>query len=368
MTKAKLLQHLAEITRNIKLDFFNFKVSYSNFANLDFPLGQIEHIKKKSDDIQKKIFILQIMDLIYKVHYEGSILKDIVEESETNENILKKIASRDVDWEFYEQLESNNYSKGWFHSGMEVTAVESDGTLAVKYDGVTTYIHKELHLKVEEKSASVGDIVSVLMPHSNLEGDFYIAMGEGKIDFNTWKDPDNQVIYVYFNFEPEAAIIAIKQLTQSLNNLNVCFVFKVLHNPLNYYHYNSGILRIHKSNYLLIKPIFESIYIENNSLFRSKVPIFTKQLAKGIGLSESPHPKLLLNYGETVGTTCCYILANALMEAHLNKDDSPEARMKYIIKHFENVGIDLDRPYINPGSEDIYTPLDIINLSGSLTV
>ncbi|NEP52915.1 MAG: hypothetical protein F6K65_30585, partial [Moorea sp. SIO3C2] len=151
MKKVKILQDLAEITRNIRLDFYNFKVSYSEFNYLDITLSKIEYIKNKSKDIQTKIFILKIIELIYKIHYEGSIVKDVVEESETNENLLKKIASRDVDWEFYKQLEHNNHSQGWFHPNIEVMAVESDGTLAVKYDGITTYIHKELHLKLEER-------------------------------------------------------------------------------------------------------------------------------------------------------------------------------------------------------------------------
>lgn len=360
MTKTKLLDNLAEITRNIRLDFSNFMVSYSDLGNIvDIPLNKIEYIKNKSQDIQTKIFIVEITKSILNFYYEGSILKDNFEEFETNDNLLKKVASRYIDWEFYEQLENNNHSQGWFHSDMEVTGVESDGNLAVKYDGLTTYIHKELHLKAETKLASVGDFISVLMPHSNLEGELYRAIGEEEIDFYTWKNPDNQVIYIYLNFEPEGAIIAMNNLTQSLNHLNVPFVFKVLHNPLNYYRYNSGILQLHKSSYKLVKPILQTIYLENRSLFKPQIPIFSKELAHGIGLSESPHPKLLLSYGETLGTTCCYILANALMEAHLNRDELPEARMKYIIKHFENVGIDLDKPYINPVSEDIYTPLNI---------
>lgn len=359
MTQLKILNNLAEITKNIKLNLSNFQVNYLDFANLDIPLSKIEHIRKKSQDIQTKIFTLQIMDLIDKVHYEGSMQKQSFKESETNENLLKKIASQSVDWQFYEELENNNYSKGWFHTDMKVMAVESDGTMAVYYDGIKSYINKKRHLKAEERSASVGDLVSVLMPSSGLEGEFYTVMGEAEIDFYTWKNPDNQVIDIYFSFEPEAAIIALKHFTQTLNPLNIPFVFKVLHNPLNYYRYDSGSLRIHKNNYKLAYPIIQTLFLENQSLFKTEIPIFTKKLAKGIGLSEYPHPNLGLNYGETVSINCCYVVAEALIEAHLNNDESPEARIKYIVKHFENMGIDLDCPYLNPVSEDIYTPLDI---------
>ena len=67
MKKTKLLDNLAEITRNIRLDFSNFMVSYSDQGNIiDIPLNKIEYIKKKSQDIQTKIFIVEITKSIFR--------------------------------------------------------------------------------------------------------------------------------------------------------------------------------------------------------------------------------------------------------------------------------------------------------------
>jgi hypothetical protein len=79
-------------------------------------------------------------------------------------------------------------------------------------------------------------------------------------------------------------------------------------------------------------------------------------LAPGLGLAEKPEQEFL--FPEGFGLNRCQIVANALLEAHKNGDQSKEARMKYILKHFEHFKIDLERPYLNPNSEDIYTPLD----------
>lgn len=50
----------------------------------------------------------------------------------------------------------------------------------------------------------------------------------------------------------------------------------------------------------------------------------------------------------------CQIVANALLEAWQQGEESPEARMISILQHFSLLGIELQRPYLNANSEDIY--------------
>jgi hypothetical protein len=131
---------------------------------------------------------------------------------------------------------------------------------------------------------------------------------------------------------------------------------EVLYNPSNYGRYDSGILRFDKDSYELVRQVLQTVYAENKLHFQTKVPLFTKILAPGLALAEEPEHKFTPQ--ETFGMNRCQIVANALLEAHKNGDESPEARMKSILKHFNLLGIDLERPYLNPNSEDIYTPLD----------
>jgi hypothetical protein len=148
----------------------------------------------------------------------------------------------------------------------------------------------------------------------------------------------------------------MRYLTTGLNAINVPFTFNVLHNPLNYERYDSGFLRINKDSYELIWPVLQAAHTENKSQFKNQVPMFTKLIAPGLGLAERPEYEF--RFMDDFGMNRCQIVANALLEAHKNGDESKEARMKYILQHFENLGIDLERPYLNPNSEDIYTPLD----------
>jgi coenzyme F420-reducing hydrogenase delta subunit len=54
----------------------------------------------------------------------------------------------------------------------------------------------------------------------------------------------------------------------------------------------------------------------------------------------------------------CQIVANALLEAWQQGNNSMHERMRAIELHFTRLGIDLQRPYLNPYSEDIYYPLN----------
>jgi hypothetical protein len=54
----------------------------------------------------------------------------------------------------------------------------------------------------------------------------------------------------------------------------------------------------------------------------------------------------------------CQIVANGLLKAWLEGDNSPEARMNAIRGQFSDLGIDLEHPYLNANSEDIYALLD----------
>jgi len=55
----------------------------------------------------------------------------------------------------------------------------------------------------------------------------------------------------------------------------------------------------------------------------------------------------------------CQIVANGLLSARQNGDESPDNRMASIREHFSLLGIDWQRSYLNANSEDIYTPLDL---------
>jgi hypothetical protein len=163
-------------------------------------------------------------------------------------------------------------------------------------------------------------------------------------------------VRIYFNLTPEGAVAVMGSLTRWLNEKAIPFSFKVLYNPGDYERHDSGVLYFDKSDYEVVRKVLQAVYGENESHFQPEVPLFTMQLALGLGLAEEPDSKFVAQ--ESFGMNRCQIVANGLLEAWHNGDDSPEGRMNAILQQFSLLSIELQCPYLNANSEDIYTPRD----------
>ncbi len=165
------------------------------------------------------------------------------------------------------------------------------------------------------------------------------------------------IVRVYFNLTPEGAVAVMDSLTSQLNALGISFSFKVLYNPSDYQRYDSGVLYFGKSNYQFVHPVLERVYAEHQSHFEEQVPLFTKLLAPGLALAEEPNRKF--GDQESFGTNRCQVIANGLLDAWQQGNDTPAARMASILQHFSLHDIELQRPYLNGNSDDIYTSLNL---------
>ncbi len=315
-------------------------------------------IKQALENIVSNI----VLKFIYGIYFEGA---GVIEENfavNNNEQILQQIASQEIDWDFYEQIDKNNKGQGWYHPLFHLVSQEADGSLIAEFDSGILQIQRERHLPVALQSAIVNDAISIFLPNSCIHKSRYRANGDRLGGLPPAKN-FKYTLLIYFNFSSEAAVYAMNCITTKLNANQLPFVFEVLHNPLNYRFYNSGILKVFSEQYnpdqykKFILPVLQTIYEENKSQFRKEIPIFTKKIAPGIGLAERPNSQIKFrNVLDSEGNYCEFV-ADALIEAHQNNDDSPQSRMKYIIRNFEKYGVDIERPYLNPNAEDIYTPL-----------
>jgi hypothetical protein len=61
--------------------------------------------------------------------------------------------------------------------------------------------------------------------------------------------------------------------------------------PKDYGRHDSGVLYFDKSDYEVVREVLQVLYGENQSYFQPEVPLFTMQLAPGLGLAEEPDQK-----------------------------------------------------------------------------
>ncbi|MEH2081619.1 MAG: T3SS effector HopA1 family protein [Nostoc sp.] len=345
----QVLEKLQDIATHLQIKYSDLFVCHSDYQLPKTSADVIAQLQKLPQKMQFEYLNSLLRNSILSIYYNGSLLLEKTQAIKADYGIELDNTASEVDWEFCEKLQNNNQGKGWWNQNFRVLREEADGSLAVQKKDVIVHIQRSCHLRVEEQLAAVGDWVSVYTPSGQVIDQFYMAYGNFVSTF------DDSTVFIYFNFSPEGAVAVMKELTIRLNKIEIPFIFHVLHNPSHYGRYDSAFLRINKERYTVVRQVIQSIYTQNQSHFQNQVPIFTKVLAPGLGLAEKPEQEFL--FPEGFGLNRCQIVANALLEAHKNGDESKEARMKYILKHFENLGINLERPYLNPNSEDIYTPL-----------
>jgi hypothetical protein len=350
----RLLTTLQDITNKVEIDS-NFCIRHPDYKPLQLPPEIVARFELLPLQIQNSLLNSQLCNYLYSLYYNGAITKFLALNSDSeNSTPLKNLENNTylgVDLAFYERLHSYNHGQGYFDSGWQVLREEEDGTFAVKKGDLTLNIGAH-HLPTN-KYATVGNLIAIRMPRNLVQNGFYMAVG----NLGQAKHTDNnQLVRVYFNVTPEGAVAVMDKLTRQLNAMSIPFSFKALYNPSDYARYDTAVLYFEKNDYKFVWQVLQSVYQQCRLHFRDHVPLFTKMLAPGLAIAEEPNRKF--SSLESFGLNRCQLVANAMLEARQQGDESAYNRMILIIKHFAQQGIELQRPYLNYGSSDIYLELD----------
>ena len=339
-----------------KLEIVSYHcIKHPNYKSVELTEQAISRFQKLPLDLQNKYLALQLRSFLYGVYYNGSLKEDLNlgSDGESNNIALNQDLENNsflgVDIGFYDRLHESNRGEGYFSNDWLVVKEETDGALAVHKGGLTVHIEREQHLRPEDKAVTIGNLVSIKLPKNVVQNGFYMAVG------NEAAHGDQEIVRIYFNLSPDGAVAVMDGLTTQLNALPISFTFKALYNPTDYGRCDSGVLYFDKHNYEVVRPVLERVYAENQSHFGDSVPLFTKLLAPGLALAEEPNSKFTER--ESFGMNRCQIIANALLDVWQQDNDTPAGRLESILKHFSMLEIELQRPYLNAQSEDIFTPL-----------
>ncbi len=353
--KNSLSNTFLDIASKIKIES-NFCIIHQDYQPFSLPPLMAETIHTSSTLLQDKYLTLLLRNFLYGIYYNNS-LQIVLAANTINPNLLlhqdlENNCVFEIDWQFYNQLHENNHGTGCLDYGWRVLRKEPDGSLAVTKGGLTLHV-EENHLEASA-SCRVNELIAIRLPKNRLNNGFYLAVS------NVSKQQDNlhnnwgetEVISIFFNINPQGAIALMNSLTLKLNAAELPFNFQIPHHPLGCDRYDSGILNFQRQDYPKIQEVLKEIYTEYQGYFQSKIPLFTKYLAPGLSLAEQPVEKPLNK--QSFGVNRCQIMANALFEAWEKGIDSSEERVDMIRQHFAWKSVDLELPYLNPNSEDIY--------------
>jgi HopA1 effector protein family len=334
-------QVLTEIAAKITIER-DFTITHSDYPPLVTIPETLSKLQQLSVDLQQKYLVAQVQSYLYDIYVSHSLIG--IRELETIAQQSRPIKNNLVDGiniDFYPRLQQSNTSSGYFDPDWEIVAKTDWGELIVVKDGLHLYIEPQQHLAPECYQVAPGASVSIYLPHNLVGQDTYVSIGNAGIPGGS------ELIQIYFNFTPDAAIDINYKLTSALNKQSIPFQFAILHDPALFYRYDGATLELAQSDYQSVQPVLAEIYQAHQAAFSPHIPLFSKQLAPGLGLVEVPE-------STTFGQHRCQILATGLVMAINRGDSNTTERLDTICQFLANTGIDLAQPYLNPAAIDRY--------------
>jgi hypothetical protein len=351
----QILDSLFDIANNIRIEP-NFCIYHPHYQPFALPANIANRFQQNPPSLKHKYLSILLRNFLYGIYYNGSLQTVLAANNHRSSHLnLIENNSLGVDQDFYEQLHHSNHGTGHYEPNWQILRIEPDGSMAVQKHDLTLYIEPECHLQPQTKLPKVGELISIWMPKNRLQNGCYVAVSNLGMENLDPENIDLGLGRIYFNVQSSGAIVLMDRLTQALNNEAIAFNFQVLYNPAAYQRYDACILDFQSQNYPTIRNILQTIYQETQTYFQPEIPLFTKYLAPGLGLAEEPKQKFAPQ--ESFGMNRCQIVANALLEAWERRKNAFEERIEIIYQHFAQNLIDLQHPYLNPTSEDIYQPL-----------
>ncbi len=347
-----LQQQLQDIVNRVEIQP-GFCIRHPDYKPLELPPEALARFSHLPSDLQHKYLQQQLRGFLYGIYYNGS-LQAVLSLTEDNDaqslsHNLENNTFLGVDIGFYERLHNSNCGAGYFDPGWLVLA-QVEQKLVVSKGGLRLHVEPDRHLPADT-NPTVGDTVAIRLPRNLVQNGFYMAVG------NAGPQEQGQMTRVYCNLTPAGALAVMDGFTRQLNEMGLCFSFKTLYNPTDYGRFDAAVLYFAKSDYLAVQPVLQAVYDEHQSHFQPQVPLFTKTLAPGLAIAEEPEQTF--SDHESFGTHRCQIVANGLLAAQQQGDESPEARLSAIHEQFSLLGLEWRSPHLNPNSEDVYTPLEL---------
>lgn len=192
-----------------------------------------------------------------------------------------------------------------------------------------------------------GQQVSVFVPRESatMQPGFYFVFSETAPD----QGDELDLVRFYWNLSDDGSPVLVHRLTTALNRFGVPFRFKALTSRAAYVRSDCAVLYVSRRYYNLSAELVAGEVQPHLAAFtRPETPLFAKPLAAGLALAEDPQS------GESFGMSRCRLMAEALWQAHAKGVTKPDDRIRAVAEHFRASGFHLERPYLNPGSQDRY--------------
>ncbi|MCP3672549.1 MAG: hypothetical protein GY814_19375 [Gammaproteobacteria bacterium] len=164
----------------------------------------------------------------------------------------------------------------------------------------------------------------------------------------TWAYALHPIVRLYWNTGPEGAVRLSTLVSEKLPD-DVPHSLKLPVESIGYQRADTAVLYLEGNYFEQLRNKLKEIHAELKLYLHPEIPAFTKKLEPGLALAEDP-----LEETESFGLHRCRLIAEGLMLEKVTDWDDFTTMRNTIKRHLMGVGIDLARPYLNPGAVNDY--------------
>jgi hypothetical protein len=294
------------------------------------------HISQPAD-----LLVAALVEMLYMRCYARPL------ESPSRPDPRANLAEEDP--EFADSLARANQSQDRWDPCWQVLTLDPSGWVHVQKGQRIRSVAPGQYVLAEAASMGPqpGSLVHLKAPGGShqFQPGFFVAFGE-TLGHET---DDYDTVRIYFNVTAAAAPLLVKTLTHELNHLCVPFRLKCMNHPADYVRADAAVVYVALRYFQITAQIVSCLPESLTGRFVSGSPLFAKKLGPGISLAEDPRT------GESFGQHRCRLVAEGLVDAWHEGRQDPRHRLQSVERRFRSSGLDLQRPYLNPGSVDVYT-------------
>lgn len=238
------------------------------------------------------------------------------------------------------KLSRANTGTGTWDPGWTVAAIRDDHVIVAR-NGLHVLADRR---EILADTIDVGCACGLRIAKEQLRAapGYYFAVGDAsaKGRMNPW-------VRVYVNLVAAGACEFIAALTSRLNARHTPFRAKILVDERAFARADAAVVYLDRDDYLEAMPALREIAHDLAHHVIDEPPLFARRVARGFAVAEDP------GRGESFGLHRCRAIARALVHCARRRTSAVLAN---IAREFEQAEIDLERPYLRRGSEDVYAP------------
>ncbi len=330
-----LTKELMQIFRVISIQSpTSFTIAGKNFSLS----GQAVQLQKESPPSQIQLTTLLQQQLYHYCYCQKfkSILVDIEANLTPEDNF------------FVQSLSKANQGIERWEAGWQINKIEPSGQIFAHKSGLTRMLWPGEYISdvgpgmIPKEGMSIR--IFCAKESFTLQPGFYFVFSETLAD----QQDDYSVVRFYWNIGDAGVSRLISLITVDLNRFQVPFKFKCLNNRAQYNRLDPAVLYISKRYYRITVELLLNLYSQIEDYLEKDTPLFTKQLAFGLGFAEDP------GQGESFGMNRCRMIAEGIWNAYSQGSQTEHSRIEALSKLFLHYGISLEHPYLNAGSHFEY--------------